>query len=85
MANHKSALKRHRQSEKARLHHRSVRSKVSTLIKKVLGASNKEEAVSSLQEATSSVHKAVKKGILHKNTGNRRISRLARHVNGLSS
>lgn len=84
MANHKSALKRHRQSLKIRDRNRGIRSKLRTLSKKVLQSENKEEASKLLIEAVSSFHKAAQKRILHPNNSNRKISRLYQHVNQLS-
>jgi small subunit ribosomal protein S20 len=43
-----------------------------------------DEAKTGLQEAASAIGKAVSKGILHRNTASRRISRLTLRVNALS-
>ncbi len=81
MANHKSALKRAGQNEIRRLRNRSVKSRVKTVVKEVRQAvsGNAGEAVATnFKVAQSAIDKAVKKGVLHKRTGARRIARLAK-------
>lgn len=83
----KSALKRARQSAKRALRNRAVKSMLKTLTKRVesaVGEKNIENAKSALNKAISAIDKAVKKGIIHKNTGARRVSRLRRLVNSIS-
>lgn len=79
MANHASALKRMRQSEKRRLRNMSYRSKVKTAIKKYLRSveDKQQEASGLLSEAASLLHKGVSKGIFHRNTAARTIARLS--------
>ena len=87
MANHKSAIKRNRQSEKKRVRNASVKSHVKTRIKAVLKAVEEKDpsqSLASLQTAISIIDKASSKGILHKNNAARKISRLTRHVNALA-
>ncbi|MBI5344387.1 MAG: 30S ribosomal protein S20 [Deltaproteobacteria bacterium] len=84
MANHKSAIKRHRQSEKRRVRNASVKSAVRTAIKKVddaVKAGKAEEAKASLVTAVSEIDRAAIKGVLHRNNASRRISRLTIAVN----
>jgi small subunit ribosomal protein S20 len=84
---HKSTIRRARQAERRHERNRATINTVKTLIKKVQSAvagKKTEEARTSLQEATSAIGKAVSKGILHRNTASRRISRLALRVNALS-
>lgn len=84
---HKSTIRRARQAERRHERNRATINTVKTLIKKVQAAvagKKTEEARTSLQEATSAIGKAVSKGILHRNTASRRISRLALRVNALS-
>jgi small subunit ribosomal protein S20 len=84
---HKSTIRRARQAERRHERNRSTLNAVKTLIKKVqsdVAGKKAEEAKTSLQEATSAIGKAVSKGVLHRNTASRRISRLAHHVNALS-
>lgn len=84
MANHASALKRQRQSEKRRLRNRGSKSAISTAVKKVfsaLGEKNADTAREYYRQAVARLDSAVNKGTLHRKTASRRISRLARKVN----
>lgn len=82
MAQHKSAIKRARQSAKANLANRSYMSKVRTTMKKFLVAVNDTASTSAedLQkhfvEAQSMLMKAASKKVVHKNHASRHISRL---------
>ncbi len=86
MANHPSALKRHRQSEKARLANRSVRARLRTMVRQLreaVAAGDKDNAEAKLREAASHLHKAATKGVLHRRTADRQAGRLARTVSAL--
>ncbi|UCH91723.1 MAG: 30S ribosomal protein S20 [Nitrospirota bacterium] len=87
MANrHQSAIKAARQSLTRQERNRSVLRRVKTFMKKVHSSIKDKDANSaktSLQEATSELHKAVTKGTLHRNTASRWISRLATRVNSV--
>lgn len=85
MANHKSAKKRIRQSEKRRVRNQATQTKMKTLIKKVHSIKEKAAAEAALIEAVSYIDKSVNKGRLHKNTAARRKSSLTRHVNSLEA
>ena len=88
MANHESAIKRHKQSEKKKFRNRSVKSAVRTAAKKVkeaAAANKKDEATALLKNAISLLDGAVTKGVLHRNNSSRRISRLTSTVNSASS
>lgn len=79
-----SALKRARQAEKNRLRNKAVKTEVRTASKKVETAvdkKDKEEARKAFLEASEVISKAASKGIIHKNTASRKISRLARLAN----
>ncbi|HQP30511.1 MAG TPA: 30S ribosomal protein S20 [Deltaproteobacteria bacterium] len=81
MANNPSALKRQKQSEKRRQRNRSFKSSINTIIKKVFAsqeAKNPEGAKASYEAAVSRLDRAVTKGVLHRKTASRRISRLTR-------
>ena len=83
MANHPSALKRHRQSEKRRLRNRAVKSRLRHLVREVRDAvatKNPDAAAKSLAVAGRALDKAVTKGVLHRNNAARRIARLAHAV-----
>lgn len=82
MANHKSAIKRIAQSEKKRLRNRIVKTRVKNAVKKVNVAVNTgEETTLQLTAAQSLIDKAAKKGVIHKRTAARKISRLAASIN----
>jgi len=79
-----STLKRVRQAEKRHLSNSAVSSKIKTLSKKVTEAvegKNKEQVEKSLKDAVKAITSAVSKGVLHKNTASRKISRLSRLAN----
>jgi small subunit ribosomal protein S20 len=84
MAHHKSALKRIRTSEKARLVNRRYRSQMKDLIKSVLTAENKETAQTNLKNTFSFLDKMVLKNFIHKNKAANQKSRLNKHVNQLN-
>ncbi|MDR2158365.1 MAG: 30S ribosomal protein S20 [Holosporaceae bacterium] len=76
MANHKSALKRMRQSEKRASLNGSRISRIKTFVKKFISSLGSGEAASAFSSAQSEIQKGVAKGVLHRNTANRKISRL---------
>ncbi|MEW6139629.1 MAG: 30S ribosomal protein S20 [Thermodesulfobacteriota bacterium] len=82
MANHPSALKRMRQNEKKRVRNISFKSRTRTAVKKYLAAAEEKNQDASvlLSNAASLLHKGVSKGIFHKNTASRTISRLSRKL-----
>ncbi len=81
-----SAMKRVRQSEKRNLRNRSVLSGVKTIIKKLeatMDSGNREDAGEALLQAIKTLDKAATKGVIHKNTASRNISRLTKKVNAI--
>lgn len=75
-----SALKRVRQAEKRELRNKSVKTAIKTATKKVIAAveeKDREKIQKELIEATKLISRAAAKGIIHKNTASRKISRLA--------
>lgn len=83
MPNIKSAKKRVKQSEKRRLLNMSRKSAIKTSSKKVLEAVKNDDLVNAkelLKDAESKLARAKGKGVLHKNTVARKISRLASAV-----
>ncbi|MBI5886580.1 MAG: 30S ribosomal protein S20 [Deltaproteobacteria bacterium] len=87
MANHASALKRHRQSEKGRLRNAAVKSGIRSTVKKVqdaIAAGKGEDAVKFLKGAVTILDKAVTGGVLHRNNASRKISRLTTKVNAIA-
>ncbi len=82
-----SAAKRHRQSEKRRIHNRVIRSRVRTSVKRVLEAveqNDRDGASAAFLEFTSLIDSAARKGVYHANTAARRKSRMAKKVNGVA-
>lgn len=90
MANNKSAKKRIEIAERNRLHNRSYKSAVRTLMKRCFtacssysqqpGDAAKEAVQSTLNAAFSKIDKAVKVGVIHRNTGAHQKSRLSAAV-----
>ena len=78
-----SELKRVRQSIKSNLTNRAYKSKVNTIIKKVLAETKKKEAETSLKEAVKLIDKVASKGIIHKNKAANKKSNLYKHLNNL--
>jgi len=83
MAQHKSAKKRIRTSEKRRRINQASISKLRTLTKKVHSATDKEKASELLKETVSFIDKTVSKGRIPKNTAARKKSSLTKFVNAL--
>ena len=86
MANHKSALKRIRQTEKRTERNRFYRTRIKNIVKAVrtaIEASDKEAATEALKVANQQIHKFVSKGILKKETAARKVGRLHQAVNAL--
>ena len=87
MANIKSAKKRVLVNQKKAERNKSIKSGVKTSIRKVeaaVAAKDKEAAVAALQNAISTIDKATTKGVYHKNTAARKVSRLSKAVNTLA-
>lgn len=86
MANHASALKRHRQNLKARARNRAMKTRVKNLVKAVRMAveeKDKDRAREALRKAVSVLDKAATRKVIHWRNAARRISRLEIAVNGL--
>ena len=87
MANIKSAKKRILVNRPKAERNKSIKSSVKTAIKKVdvaIAAKDKEAATAALINATSVIDKATKKGVYHKNTSARKVSRLTKAVNSIA-
>lgn len=88
MANHKSALKRHRQSLVARARNRSMKTQVKNVIKAVRAAVELKDATAAqtaLKEATAVLDSAASKKIIHWKTAARKVSRLNLAVNKIEA
>ena len=83
----RSARKRDRQNEKARVRNAACRSKLHDAHKKLFKAADAgdaEDAAKKLKAFVSGLDKAVKKGIITKNTANRKKSRAQLKVNKIA-
>jgi len=83
LANHKSSIKRNKQSIKRRERNRTDKAALRTVIKKFNNTVTKDvvEAKSILAEAVPAIAKAGSKGVIHKKNAARRISRLTKKLN----
>lgn len=87
MANIKSAKKRILVNQTKAARNKAIKSKVKTAVKKVdaaIAAGDKEAAQAALKAATIELDKAASKGVYHKNTSSRKISRLSIAVNKIA-
>lgn len=84
MAINKSAIKRSRQADKINKRNSSVKSAVRTAVKTVLGVvdgKDKGKSLAALARVIPALDKAAAKGVFHKKTISRKISRLTKRVN----
>ena len=84
MANIKSAKKRILVDRRNAERNKAIKSSVKTAIKKVDAAIDKTAADSALVAAISEIDKAASKGVYHKKTASRKISRLTLAVNKIA-
>lgn len=83
MANHRNAEKAARQTERRTQINRDRISRIRTFIRKVeeaITSGSKEAAVSAVRVAEGEIMRGVSKGVIHKNTAARKVSRLAKRV-----
>ena len=86
MANHRSAKKRIRQTVRRTTVNRNRISRIRTFVKTVeqaIESGDKEAAATAYRAAQPEIHRGVTKGVLHKNTAARRLSRLSRRIRAL--
>ena len=79
MANHKDAIKRHKQSENRRIRNRAIRTAMRNQTKAVRSAiegGDASAANEALVKLTSVLHRTVGKGVIHRNQAARKISRM---------
>jgi small subunit ribosomal protein S20 len=82
----KSVLKRARQAKVETLKNKSIKNTLKTLAKnveKMVAEKNAEGARVALKKAVSEIDKAVRTGIIHRNTASRNVSRLTVIVNSM--
>lgn len=86
MANSRQAKKRARQNERRATVNTARRSRIRTFLRKVeeaIASGDKQAAATALQAAQPELMRGVSKGIFHKNTAARKISRLSKRVNAI--
>jgi small subunit ribosomal protein S20 len=88
MANTASARKRIRQTEKRTIRNRARKSRVRTFLRKVeqaITGGDKSQAQDALRAAQPELQRAATKGVFHKNTISRKISRLSSRIKALGA
>lgn len=88
MANHKSAKKRIRRNEAFNEVNSNRKSRIRTFIKKVEAAiesGNADEARSAFKAAQPEMHRGVTRGVFHKNTVSRKLSRLSARIKAMAA
>jgi small subunit ribosomal protein S20 len=77
-----------RQANRRRANNIKTKDKVKSAVKKVkkfVAGSSANDAAAALKDAMAALDKAVKKGVIHKNTASRKKSRMAKSINKLSA
>lgn len=88
MANHKSAKKRIRRNANRAEINKSRISRIRTFVKRVeaaIASGDKNTAQSALKDAQPELMRGVSKGVLHKNTASRKMSRLSARVKAVGA
>ncbi|WP_047981442.1 30S ribosomal protein S20 [Ornithinibacillus contaminans] len=88
MANIKSAIKRVEVNNKKRTQNQANKSEMRSqikLVEKFVEANDAANAKTALLATIKKIDKAVQKGLIHKNTGDRQKARLTKKVNGLGA
>jgi small subunit ribosomal protein S20 len=88
MAHHLSAKKRIRRNEKRRVINHARISRVRTFVKRVESAitlGNQDAAKDAFKLAQPEMHRGVSRGVLHKNTVSRKLSRLSKRIKAMSA
>jgi small subunit ribosomal protein S20 len=84
LANHKSAIKRAKQNELRRLRNKSVKTRIKKIVKDFRSSTEENTGAdmqAKINTVQSTIDKASKKGVIHKRTAARKISRLAKLAN----
>ena len=84
MANHKSSLKRIRQTEKRRLHNRYYAKTARNAVRKMRATTDRAVAAEMLPKVSAMLDKLAKRNIIHKNKASNLKSKLAQHLNKLA-
>ena len=88
MAHHQSAKKRIRRNEKRRVINHARVARVRTFVKRVesaIAGGDKSAANDALKLAQPEMHRGVSRGVLHKNTASRKISRLSKRIKAMAA
>lgn len=88
MAQHKSAEKRARQTERRTATNRARVSRIRTFIKNVelaIATGDKPAAEAAMRAAQPEMHRGVSKGVMHRNTIARKLSRLSARIKSLAN
>jgi small subunit ribosomal protein S20 len=88
MAQHKSAEKRARQTERRTATNRARMSRIRTFIKNVeqaIASGDKPAAEAALRAAQPEMHRGVSRGVVHSNTMSRKLSRLSARIKSLAN
>ena len=83
MAQHKSAEKRARISQRREARNKALISRMRTAIKRVTGSTDPEKAATEFRKTTKLLDQLAAKGIIHHRSAANNKSRLARHLNSL--
>ena len=83
MASHKSEKKRIRTNARKRVVNKKATSKIKSVVKKALSATEKEEAEKLYKEAVAILDRSTTKGKIHLNTASRKKSALTKHLNSV--
>jgi small subunit ribosomal protein S20 len=81
-------MKRAKQNEVKRLRNMSYKTRVKKAVKEVrdaVASNSEDQAQESLRKAVSTIQKTASKGIIHRKKASRKISRIARQVNQITS
>jgi|TARA_B110000971_G_scaffold219355_1_gene260277 small subunit ribosomal protein S20 len=87
MANSPQAKKRARQIERRTAINKTRKSRIRTFLRKVeeaIDSGDKDAAIAALRAAQPELMRGVTKGLFHKNTASRKVSRLASRVKAIS-
>jgi len=88
MANSPSAKKRARQADRRAVVNKARRSRLRTFIRKVeeaIASGDQGAALAALKAAQPEIMRGATKGVLHRNTASRKISRLHGRINGMTA
>ena len=88
MANHKSALKRIRQSERRRKRNQHIRSQMRTMVKRcreALDSGDASSAADAFRVAEREIRRAATKGVIPKQRADRSVGRLAKRLHALGA